>query len=1088
MNPAQPYTDARPGPLARCFGWLKLLAVLAVLGAAVLVAAKYYGTDRLNEEIRLRAIGLIREHYRDMEVSLYAARRLPGRGVELRGLAIRDGQTADSPALVQIDEVFIECDTRLPDFVTKPLAITRLHIQRPKLRAERQPDGSWNLARLLPLPGLARGGKAPTATISDGAVEIVDGSSPDSTPLALRNIALVVTPEEGPAGQSLRVRGSLAGDHLERVEIDGLLDPRSAGWEVRGAVHGLEFNPRLRTALPQEFAAMLAPLSTVRGRTYLGFHVRRRGDARLPPNASTNAAGVEFVISGKISEGRIDDARLPEPLSDVEATIRADNNGFSVQELSARCGAMSLALDAEVFGYGAGCPMTLDVVARQLEMQRLDVAALPPELQKVYADFSPLGRVDLAAHLVFDGQRWQPKATIQCHDLALSYIRFPYRLVGGTGTIELKDNHLSAKLRLLSGSQVVHCRAEVDRPGPAFTGWVEVQTEGPMTVDERLIAALEPKYQRIVRAFHPRGTVSIHGRLWREPTESVLQRRLGITLHDCSIQHDRFAYPIDKVNGSLLLTGNDWQFRHLTGRNDSAYIVGEGTWTSVPADGNQLRLQFTATDVPLADELRQALSPGAQRLWSNLRPRGNIDHLTVGMKYAMATGRFGVEVKGEKWPLGKSGESRAPLSIEPTWFRYRMDNLTGAIHYEDGLVDLSGLAASHGRTAIEADGKAQLLGDGGCRLDLKRLSVDRLEADGDLIAALPPAIGQGLGRLAVEGPMNVLGALAVTVPGDAHVQPSLEWDLSCAMSSGRLATATPVEHIFGSVRLIGGSGPGGAASRGELEIDSAVVRGVQLTQIVGPLLIDRERVLFGVGAEEAVRDRVPRPITASVVEGQLTANGELLLTAAGDFGVQMTLENADLAAVMSELAPRQRGLSGKVFGLMNLTGRLEAAHTWGGAGQVRLRDADIYELPVMVAMLKLLTVQRPDRTAFNTANMDFRIEGDDLALDRIDFNGDAICLKGTGRLRGWRDVDLKFYPQLGRDEFQLPIFRPLVSETSRQMMLIQVTGTLDRPQVERYAFPDLDQRLQELFPEATARQANREPPPPLLSLPKLFRR
>ena len=47
--------------------------------------------------------------------------------------------------------------------------------------------------------------------------------------------------------------------------------------------------------------------------------------------------------------------------------------------------------------------------------------------------------------------------------------------------------------------------------------------------------------------------------------------------------------------------------------------------------------------------------------------------------------------------------------------------------------------------------------------------------------------------------------------------------------------------------------------------------------------------------------------------------------------------------------------------------------------------------------------------------------------------------------------------------------------------------TLDRPKVERYAFPDLDERLQELFPEAAARPAGRDAAP-LFGLPKLFRR
>jgi hypothetical protein len=643
-------------------------------------------------------------------------------------------------------------------------------------------------------------------------------------------------------------------------------------------------------------------------------------------------------------------------------------------------------------------------------------------------------------------------------------------------------------MRLLTGSQVVHCRAEVDRPGPEVTGWVDLQSEGPVSVDKRLIDALEPKYQRVVQAFRPQGQISVHGRISRPVGEPELTRRLLITLHDCAIRHDRFPYPIDKVNGSLQLTGNDWQFRHLTGRNDSAYILGEGAWVAAAPDGNQLQLAFTATDVPLADELREALSPGAQRLWANLRPRGNIDHLKVGMKYNATSRRLSVDVEGDKWSPSQNVEGRA-LSIEPSWFRYRMDNLTGSIHYHDGLIDLTGLAASHGRTTIKADGHAEVLADGGCRMELKRLSVDRLLSDGDLIAALPSAIGQGLARLAVQGPMNVRGALTVTVPGQAEQPPGIDWDLEFDMAAGRLATATPVEDIHGSVRLVGGSGPRGAFSRGEVTIDSAVVRRIQLTQISGPLVLDGQRMLFGAAAEQDVQDRVPRSITASALLGQLSANGELKLSTVGEFDVNLALENADLAAVVKELAPRQKGLSGKVFGLVNMGGTLEGMHTWRGTGQVRLRDADIYELPVMISMLKLLSVQRPDRTAFNTSNIDFRIEGDDLAIDRIDFNGDAICLKGKGRMTGQREVDLKFYPQFGRDEYQLPIFRPLVSETSRQFMLIEVTGSLDRPRVERYPFPNLDERLAELFPELAARQATREEPTvPVISLPKLWRR
>ncbi|MDX1947234.1 MAG: hypothetical protein SFU86_17670, partial [Pirellulaceae bacterium] len=384
MTTTPPTTARQPGFFARLCGELKRLVVLAALGGAIFIAAKYYCVDRLNEEIRLRVQSQLATGYPGLFVSIRSARRIAGEGVELRGLQIADAE--GTPPLVHIDELFAECDTRLPDFVTKPPVILRLHLQRLKLRAQRQPDGSWNLARLMPLPGLGGNGPPPPATISDGSIEILDPTQAQAAPLTLRNIELAIEPAaigQSAAGQSaatqsavepprtiLRVRGTLAGDHVEKIDIDGTLDPKTAQLQVQGSVAGLEFSPRLKSALPHELASALGPLSTVRGRTVFTFAVEREG---LDP-ARQARPPLRFVVSGKISEGRIDDARLPEPLSDVEATIRADNKGVIIKDLSARCGETSLTLNAQLWGFTADCPSRIDVEAKKVTLERLPLA------------------------------------------------------------------------------------------------------------------------------------------------------------------------------------------------------------------------------------------------------------------------------------------------------------------------------------------------------------------------------------------------------------------------------------------------------------------------------------------------------------------------------------------------------------------------------------------------------------------------------------------------------------------------------------------------------------------------------------------
>jgi hypothetical protein len=85
-------------------------------------------------------------------------------------------------------------------------------------------------------------------------------------------------------------------------------------------------------------------------------------------------------------------------------------------------------------------------------------------------------------------------------------------------------------------------------------------------------------------------------------------------------------------------------------------------------------------------------------------------------------------------------------------------------------------------------------------------------------------------------------------------------------------------------------------------------------------------------------------------------------------------------------------------------------------------------------------------------------------------------------MNGQRQIDLKFYPIVGREDRHLPFFRPLLGETGREIMLIEASGTLDRPEISRKVFPRIDEQLQQLFPELV-RDAPVEPTVPVISVP-----
>ncbi len=163
-------------------------------------------------------------------------------------------------------------------------------------------------------------------------------------------------------------------------------------------------------------------------------------------------------------------------------------------------------------------------------------------------------------------------------------------------------------------------------------------------------------------------------------------------------------------------------------------------------------------------------------------------------------------------------------------------------------------------------------------------------------------------------------------------------------------------------------------------------------------------------------------------------------------------------------------LSGRTFADVYLQGNAHGMHALRGHGTVDLRDADIYEFPILVDMLAILSLKRPDGVAFNSSKMDFRVEADRLYFDRIDFAGDAISLYGRGEIThitGERKLNLIFDTSVGQDDNKQILswlVRPVLKEAGKRILVVYAGGTLDNPDVRRQPFPQINSTLQQVFP------------------------
>jgi hypothetical protein len=205
-----------------------------------------------------------------------------------------------------------------------------------------------------------------------------------------------------------------------------------------------------------------------------------------------------------------------------------------------------------------------------------------------------------------------------------------------------------------------------------------------------------------------------------------------------------------------------------------------------------------------------------------------------------------------------------------------------------------------------------------------------------------------------------------------------------------------------------------------------------------------------------------RPVIAKIFGGSIYGDGWASIGPQPRYSVQATLVDADLATCARELAGNKGNLRGRMLGTAELHGFGHNRTALGGHGSLQLRDANIYELPVMISMLKILNFHAPDPNAFSQSDIDFHVEGEHIYFDKLYFNGDAINLSGKGEMNFQGDTHMVLAATVGRADAGLPALRNFFTGASQQFMQIRVSGNLQNPDIRQEAFPGVNQALKNL--------------------------
>ena len=1041
--------------------WVVRGLVFSVLAAIAVGGVAYqHWTDPA--EVRRQVLEQFSAKFPGANVTVESARlRLLG-GIAISELRMTRRDDADLVNFLYVPSAVIYLDKE--HLLGGKLAIRKLELDRPRLRVLRDGDGHWNLAGILAPPDLRE--RIPMLVIKQGTIIIEDRRTQGAAPLEIKDVNLKIVNDPD---MTVTFEGTGNSEATGPVQWHGSWQRDSGQTTLTCAAPAIPIGP----ALVQRLAGACPEIDK--------YAHDFSGNGELHATLSyypDRKQAWEHDVTFHLTAGKLRHKLLPEPLEDISASLRCVNGHIGQIEAHARAGSAALTLTLDEVSLPLPCCTTADELFKKLHLtiDNLPVDskllhALPEKHRKIEQEFSPNGPINVDFTMWFEKQSLRNRLTLKPQQMTGSFINFPYLVTRLTGEIicnwgEDIDATIEVNLTGSAKQQPIHITSKVKGTKPDWNFSVDVWGNN-VPIDDDLLQALRankenPKPYTLAASFHATGLVDfrVHCDWHRDPSEREgghFDNRYILTFRNGSVKYDVFPLLLNKVEGILDIEPDHWTFHHFKANHgDCTFYTGGRSWHDPVTKEEHIEIGIAGRGVLLDEDLREALvnnnnkNRDLKRTWDTFSPSGQID-FDGTIRMVPARGPDAPpDISLTVWPQ--------KCQMTPAFFRYTLADLTGKVRYENGVVELEDIRAAHNGTNIRLDrAVVQLKKDGGFVADLVNLHADPLVTDSDFLKALQdnPGLQKAVGALAVEGSLRVDTRLYIDAPPENDKKPRIYWDGAAVMEDATLHTGIKIEHVKGTVALRGwhnGQRIDGAA--GNLAIREMTIFDQPIRNIRGEMLIseDEPEVLKFPG------------LMANYFGGQIY--GPLRL----EFGSRLRYR-LDLTASQVDLNQfglhnfKNSELNGQAVAQIYLEG--EGAETSGlkGNGRIDVPNGRMYNLPLLLDLLKFLGLRLPDRTAFEEAHVVFDIEGLRAHVKQLELYGNAISLRGSGDTNiDGRDLNFIFYLDWARLGQMLPAgVRDIPREISNQLFRIEMRGEVGNLHFRKEPVPLIVDPFRKIF-------------------------
>lgn len=735
----------------------------------------------------------------------------------------------------------------------------------------------------------------------------------------------------------------------------------------------------------------------------------------------------DFLVKVMPQNARVCYEEFPYAVENVSGIVQIQRGLVKFNNMQASKGKGKLYISGRILAGDQGLDVNLKVNGQQLPLD-MDLAnALGIEYCEVWKQFNPYGNFNIVVQLNkrANSKKLQWQADVDLKNVTACYDEFPYRIHNICGRLQLSpDNFVFQNLTGIKG------QGQVQIQGFLRKAHLKLQIMAKnIPLNDELYQAVPQEARKIWQDFSCFGYIGGAIQIERANEKKPLLWQADLEFSKLAGFYKPFRYSVTDGQGKLLIKPNFCELQSFTAKHQQATIQLNGKFSSDLFD-----LSIHGTTVPLDAELYQTLSKDYQEIWDQFSPQGAVTmqcNLTKSKNQDLKTTLWIIpqncEIRYKKFPY-----PLRQLTTDPK-------NPQAGVHIYEGNVDFDDLISTHDQTQIKLKGSFQNIQTVKQQNLIQRsldmqVTAKNLPVDQELRLALSEFFPGLMSSLEPEGKIQQCSLKLANHFGDENY---FQYQILLHRMNVKMQKDSLLQSFSGNIQLNGYSYLDKNHLQGQIIQSEVMFSNLTIKNWYSELKYFQDYLLL-------------HNMTGTFYNGALEGNLVLDTSPYTAYKGFLTIKDANLKLLEQAFAKDPQAestMSGLLTAEVFFQGNRQSTDTLTGKGRIILKDGEIWQLPIFLAMIDIFSL--PSHPAFREGVIQFGLLNSQINITSMRLESSLLSISGEGTIGLDGRLALTLLTHFSSDLIpRIPFVDRVINNLSSDIFSLSVQGTLSQPAID----------------------------------------